>query len=167
MSQSDSDDDAIDDGPTDGKVGYKNPPEATRFKRGQSGNPNGRPKKAVSLREVFRRELSGPMLFKVGGKTTAFDSREAYVRALVKSACKGSVADIRMIVDLDRAGSLAAALIVEQQRKYGVLVVPRPAKSEEEWERLYSPKAPDATAPTSRPSPASRGDSAEPGVDNA
>lgn len=30
--------------PTPG-VGYKNPPKDTRFKRGQSGNPKGRPKK--------------------------------------------------------------------------------------------------------------------------
>jgi hypothetical protein len=26
------------------KVGYKKPPKATRFKKGQSGNPSGRPK---------------------------------------------------------------------------------------------------------------------------
>ena len=28
-----------------GRVGYCNPPEYTRFKKGQSGNPNGRPKR--------------------------------------------------------------------------------------------------------------------------
>lgn len=28
------------------KVGYKSPPEHSRFKKGQSGNPRGRPKKA-------------------------------------------------------------------------------------------------------------------------
>ena len=101
-------------------MGYKNPPKATRFKKGQSGNPSGRPKKTAPLREVFRRELSGPMLFKVGGKVRAFDSREAYVQELVKSARKGSIADIRIILDLERAYELATALVAEQQRQCGV-----------------------------------------------
>jgi len=35
-----------------------NPPEAHRFKPGQSGNPGGRPKKRPDLREAFR-ELLG------------------------------------------------------------------------------------------------------------
>jgi hypothetical protein len=32
------------DDPNDRKVGYRQPPRATRFKKGQSGNPAGRPK---------------------------------------------------------------------------------------------------------------------------
>jgi|GEM_PF-2266933 len=32
---------------TEERVGYKNPPKATRFKKGQSGNPYGRPKKTA------------------------------------------------------------------------------------------------------------------------
>jgi Family of unknown function (DUF5681) len=149
MSQSDADDHAIDDESAGESVGYKNPPKATRFKKGQSGNPSGRPKKTAPLREVFRRELSGPMLFKDGGKVRALDSREAYVRALVKRARKGSIADIRIILDLERAYELATALVAEQQRQCGLLVVPKMAASTEEWERLYGANAADATAPTS------------------
>ena len=38
-------------------VGYGRPPEATRFKPGQSGNPKGRPKGSKNLRTLFAEEL--------------------------------------------------------------------------------------------------------------
>ena len=42
------------------KVGYKNPPKDTRFKKGQSGNPAGRKKKPIpkSLHESIMQELA-------------------------------------------------------------------------------------------------------------
>ena len=42
------------------KVGYKNPPKHTRFKKGQSGNPAGRKKKVIphSLSEALMLELN-------------------------------------------------------------------------------------------------------------
>ena len=39
-------------------VGYKKPPEESRFKPGTSGNPSGRPKGAVSFRADFAAELA-------------------------------------------------------------------------------------------------------------
>lgn len=38
-------------------VGYKKPPQHTQFKPGQSGNPRGRPKKALTINEVFLKAL--------------------------------------------------------------------------------------------------------------
>jgi hypothetical protein len=35
----------MNDEKSDYEVGYKRPPIATRFKKGQSGNPSGKPKK--------------------------------------------------------------------------------------------------------------------------
>jgi hypothetical protein len=39
------------------KVGYRKPPAKTRFKPGQSGNLNGRPKGSVNLKTDLRSEL--------------------------------------------------------------------------------------------------------------
>ena len=146
MTQSDSNDDddkvgradaaPADDTPADEKVGYKHPPKATQFKKGQSGNPKGRPKMRHEAMEAFRRELSGPMRLRVNGQLTWFDSREAYARALVKSACRGSVADIGTILGfVDVSDTLKA---VEQERRYGLLIVPEPAADIDAWERLYA-----------------------------
>jgi len=38
-------------------VGYRNPPEHTRFKKGKSGNPRGRPRKREDLNTVLHRVL--------------------------------------------------------------------------------------------------------------
>ncbi|MDB5317781.1 MAG: hypothetical protein JWO26_370 [Rhodospirillales bacterium] len=42
------------------KVGYGRPPQGTRFKKGQSGNPKGRPKGAVDMGSVFQRVVARP-----------------------------------------------------------------------------------------------------------
>jgi len=39
------------------KLGYCNPPEHGRFKKGQSGNPKGRPKGTLNLATVLERTL--------------------------------------------------------------------------------------------------------------
>jgi uncharacterized protein DUF5681 len=35
------------------EVGYRRPPQHTRFQRGSSGNPNGRPRYSKNLSAVF------------------------------------------------------------------------------------------------------------------
>ena len=39
-------------------VGYMNPPEHTRYKKGKSGNPRGRPRKREDLNTVLQRVLN-------------------------------------------------------------------------------------------------------------
>ena len=46
--------------PNDGKVGYRHPPEHTRFKPGKSGNPRGRPRNDV--RPITRRQMRNDLL---------------------------------------------------------------------------------------------------------
>ncbi len=56
---------------TDNEVGYKNPPKDTRFKPGQSGNPKGRPKADVSMRQLIK---------KLGSEKLAVDSERGRVK---------------------------------------------------------------------------------------
>jgi len=41
--------------PDEAKVGYGAPPISTRFQKGQSGNPAGRPKGSLGFRTALRR----------------------------------------------------------------------------------------------------------------
>jgi len=54
-----------------GRTGYGNPPVASQWKPGQSGNPKGRPK-GETLGEIFRRVASGPAESRKNGQP--FDS---------------------------------------------------------------------------------------------
>jgi hypothetical protein len=42
----------------DDEVGYRKPPRRTRFRKGQSGNPRGRPSGAKSLSTMLREALN-------------------------------------------------------------------------------------------------------------
>lgn len=69
----------------DNEVGYKKPPQRTQFVKGQSGNPNGRPKRpeGVSINEL----LDGDQRGKNG---EVISSREAIVIRLLNDAMKGN-----------------------------------------------------------------------------
>src|SRR5258708_39529529 len=60
MSKADEGDDGpVDDGvPDQEEVGYKHPPKHTRFSRGRSGKPSGRPKGARGHATIMREVAS-------------------------------------------------------------------------------------------------------------
>lgn len=83
-------------GPFSGRpVGYGKPPKNWQYKKGQSGNPKGRPKEkpvdATGLSEL----LNGQVNVKIGDKTRKMSAFEADVRKIASSALKG---DIRSII---------------------------------------------------------------------
>jgi hypothetical protein len=76
----------------DPPVGYRNPPRATRFKPGQSGNPSGRPKRVPSLRAELRDELSEMMHVREGGgDVVELTKGRAIIKALVQAAVGGNL----------------------------------------------------------------------------
>jgi hypothetical protein len=52
----------------DYEVGYGKPPAHTRFRKGQSGNPSGKPKRVLSEDEILLRELASKVPVTEGGK---------------------------------------------------------------------------------------------------
>jgi Family of unknown function (DUF5681) len=87
-------------------VGYGKPPEATRFKPGQSGNPKGRPRGSKNLRTLFAEELLRPVILKENGKTRRVPKAEAIVKQVVNKAL---VADAKStIIVLDEMRRLEA-----------------------------------------------------------
>ena len=118
-------------------VGYGRPPVATRFKKGQSGNPAGRPRKAKGLRAVAERVL-GAVQRLVGqpkGARVRYTVLELVLITLKQSAASGAPKAGAVYTDyVDRYGRQEHA-----HREVGFLMVPE-VLSEEEWEARYSPK---------------------------
>jgi hypothetical protein len=68
------------------------PPKETQFKKGQSGNPNGRPKKVPKLEDVIDKVL--------GEENSKGESvPEVILRRLVTSAKNGSIKAAELILD--------------------------------------------------------------------
>jgi hypothetical protein len=72
-------------------VGYRKPPRETRFKKGQSGNPKGRPKKKSpkeQLRALLAQELNERVVITTKGGPRSITMFEAMLRQISgKAAC--------------------------------------------------------------------------------
>src|SRR5688572_2092829 len=70
-------------------VGYKRPPQHTRFQPGRSGNPSGRPKGAANLRSLFEKIMKEEISLREGDVTKKITKAEAILRGLFVGAMKG------------------------------------------------------------------------------
>ncbi|MDE2184833.1 MAG: hypothetical protein KGJ78_17610 [Alphaproteobacteria bacterium] len=82
------------------KVGYRNPPVATRFKPGVSGNPKGKPKGAKTLKSVVIKTAKSKIVLKEGGTTTKLSKLEATVAILTMNALKGNAKSMSLLLAL-------------------------------------------------------------------
>jgi len=67
----------------DDEVGYRKPPRRTRFRKGQSGNPRGRPSGAKSLSTMLREELNQRVIVVENGRRRKITKRQAIITQLV------------------------------------------------------------------------------------
>ena len=71
------------------EVGYGKPPRKNQFRKGQSGNPRGRPKGAKSLKTIARRLLTEKISVRTGRGESRVTRIEAMMMKLIESASKG------------------------------------------------------------------------------
>lgn len=69
--------------------GYKKPPRDKQFKKGQSGNPKGRPKGSKNLSIILAKELNTKIPVTENGKQKQITKQEAIVKGTVNNALRG------------------------------------------------------------------------------
>jgi hypothetical protein len=86
-------------------VGYGRPPKQYQWKKGQSGNPTGRPRKELDDKDLLEKLLKERVAMREDGKELKITKREAYFRTHMAKAIKGDVRSARLMMDeLARAG---------------------------------------------------------------
>ena len=81
-------------------VGYGKPPVHTRFKRGQSGNPKGRPKGVNNLRSDVKKTLKIGVTVNDQGVSRRASTQEAALLRLRDKALKGDTRSLDRLLAL-------------------------------------------------------------------
>jgi hypothetical protein len=121
----------------DEAVGYGRPPKASQFKKSQSGNPRGRPRKAPGRRAIAERVLGE--IQRLSGQPRGARVRYATLEVIVMT-----------LKQLSASGQArAAALYTRYVERYGrqdtssrpvgYIILPE-RLTREEWEARYAPK---------------------------
>lgn len=82
------------------QVGYGKPPKHTRFKKGQSGNPWGRPKRFRNLATIFEAALKEKVGVTENGRRRKITKREAIAKWLINRAAQGDDKSMQMLLRL-------------------------------------------------------------------
>ena len=81
-------------------VGYGRPPKQYQFKKGQSGNPRGRPPKTLSKRDVWNQIMAEPMYIREEGKALRKITKyEGLCQAQLTKAIKGHTGSAKFVVE--------------------------------------------------------------------
>ena len=101
-------------GETKDRVGYQRPPEATRFKKGVSGNPKGRPKGSLNVATVFLKTLHEKVVVNENGQRRTVTKLEAALTQLVNKAATGDLRALRQLLELAREAEARQSLPAAQ-----------------------------------------------------
>jgi len=87
-------------------VGFGKPPLHTRFKKGTSGNPRGRPKGSKNLATQFLDEVNAQIPFTENGRRSVTTKLGAAIKQQVTKAASGDARAVEKV--LDRVAALEA-----------------------------------------------------------
>ena len=89
--------------PSEYDIGFGKPPAATRFKRGQSGNPKGRPKGKRNAATVIMRALQAKVVINENGRRREVTKFEAAVTQVANKAAGGDLRALNLVTALMRS----------------------------------------------------------------
>jgi uncharacterized protein DUF5681 len=81
-------------------VAFRKPPQHTRFKKGRSGNPKGRPIGQKNMNSLITRALNRTVTVTENGRRKKITKREAIVMQLVNKSASADLTAIRMLFGL-------------------------------------------------------------------
>ena len=105
-------------------IGYGKPPAATRFSKGQSGNPTGRPRGTRNLATLLGQALNERVVYSENGRRRSITKLQATVKQLVNRAATGDPKFLHPLLTLvqlvecqDPVQAPEAELLTESDRK--------------------------------------------------
>jgi hypothetical protein len=90
------------DNQRDYEVGYRKPPGHTRFKKGRSGNPKGRPAGAKNLSTLLSEALNEPVVVTENGGHRKITKRQAIIKQLVNQSATADWRAVKILLDMLR-----------------------------------------------------------------
>jgi hypothetical protein len=110
------------DTPSD--VGYGKPPKATRFRKGRSGNPKGRPSGEENILSVFKRMATKRIKLREGDRWRTITMADAIILQNYRAALQKNQTAMSNIMRLaEESGELIDRTDVKQVGKPGIFPI--------------------------------------------
>ncbi|MDO8433560.1 MAG: DUF5681 domain-containing protein [Candidatus Binatus sp.] len=81
------------------RVGYRRPPRQHQFKKGQSGNPKGRPRGSKGSKTLLRKILAQKVAVNEQGQQRSISMLEVVLKQWINKAARGDYRSIRLLLE--------------------------------------------------------------------